>query len=79
MTTRYFYRYSDGKISSLFKAEIDDDAETFNEFQWTPDGWVKQEYGTVFAFLLRGEGEMVEVSSKEAQTSIPNAFNDAGA
>lgn len=71
---RYFYLYNKDKIVALFKAIIDDDAETYEEFQWTPEGWVVNESGRVLAFLMNGADDMVEISSEEVRHEVPAAL-----
>lgn len=75
--SRYFYLYDGDKIVSLFKLDVDDAAKTFDEFRWTPDGWVKSEYGRVFSFVMNGASDMVEISSDEVEQSVPDALKDA--
>lgn len=70
---RYFViTDKDEQPLTLFKAAIDDDAETFDEYEYH-DGWESSD--RLFGYLIDGDPRVVEINADNAETLFPAAFD----
>lgn len=70
---RYFViTDKDEQPLTLFKAAIDDDAETFDEYEYH-DGWESSD--RLFGYLIDGDPRVVEIDADNAETLFPAAFD----